>query len=200
MADLENLRISLLAEISAAGDEAAIEALRVAALGKKGSISELLKTLGAMSVEERQTRGAAINALKTEVTDAITTRKTVLKDAAIDARLKAETVDVSLPVRSSPAERGRIHPISQIVDEITAVFADMGFSIAEGPDIETDYYNFTALNFTEGHPAREMHDTFFFQPDENGERKVDRKSTRLNSSHYCASRLPSSACKTQNNK
>src|SRR5690606_31054118 len=177
MADLENLKTSLLAEISAAGDEAAIEALRVAALGKKGSISELLKTLGAMSAEERQTRGAAINALKNEVSDAITTRKTVLKDAAIDARLKAETVDVSLPVRSSPAERGRIHPISQIVDEITAVFADMGFSIAEGPDIETDYYNFTALNFPEGHPAREMHDTFFFQADENGERKVLRTHT-----------------------
>ena len=177
MSDLENLKTSLLAEVTAAGDEAAIEAVRVNALGKKGSVSELLKTLGAMSAEERQTRGAAINALKNEVTDAITARKTVLKDAAIEARLKAETVDVSLPVRSSPAERGRIHPISQIVDEITAVFADMGFSIAEGPDIETDYYNFTALNFPEGHPAREMHDTFFFQPDEKGERKVLRTHT-----------------------
>ncbi len=177
MSDLENLKSSLLTEIAAAGDEAAIEAVRVDALGKKGSISELLKTLGAMTAEERQTRGAAINALKAEITEAIATRKTVLKDAAIDARLKSETVDISLPVRSSPAERGRIHPISQIVDEITAVFADMGFSIAEGPDIETDYYNFTALNFPEGHPAREMHDTFFFQADENGERKVLRTHT-----------------------
>src|SRR5690606_10517544 len=88
-----------------------------------------------------------------------------------------ETVDVSLPVRSSPAERGRIHPISQIVDEITAIFADMGFSIAEGPDIETDHYNFTALNFPDGHPAREMHDTFFLEPDDNGERKVLRTHT-----------------------
>ncbi|MBP1848062.1 phenylalanyl-tRNA synthetase alpha chain [Rhizobium petrolearium] len=177
MSDLENLKTSLLAEIAGAGDEAAIEAVRVAALGKKGSVSELLKTLGAMSPEERQSRGAAINALKNEITDAITTRKTVLKDAAIEARLKAETVDITLPVRSSPAERGRIHPISQIVDEITAVFADMGFSIAEGPDIETDYYNFTALNFPEGHPAREMHDTFFFSADEKGERKVLRTHT-----------------------
>ena len=177
MSDLENLKTSLLAEIAAAGDEPAIEAVRVNALGKKGSVSELLKTLGAMSAEERQTRGAAINALKNEIAEAINTRKTVLKDAAIEARLKAETVDVSLPVRSSPAERGRIHPISQIVDEITAVFADMGFSIAEGPDIETDYYNFTALNFPEGHPAREMHDTFFLQADENGERKVLRTHT-----------------------
>jgi len=177
MSDLENLKTSLLAEIAAAGDEAAIEAVRVAALGKKGSVSELLKTLGSMTPEERQTRGAAINALKNEVTEQIASRKAELKDAAINARLKAETVDVSLPVRSSPAERGRIHPISQIVDEITAIFADMGFSIAEGPDIETDYYNFTALNFPEGHPAREMHDTFFLQPDANGERKVLRTHT-----------------------
>ncbi|HLP66131.1 MAG TPA: phenylalanine--tRNA ligase subunit alpha [Rhizobium sp.] len=177
MSDLDSLKAALLADIAAADGEAEIEALRVAALGKKGSISELLKTLGSMTPEERQTRGAAINALKNEVTEQITVRKTELRDAAITARLAAETVDVSLPVRSSPAERGRIHPISQIVDEITAIFADMGFSIAEGPDIETDYYNFTALNFPEGHPAREMHDTFFLEPDANGERKVLRTHT-----------------------
>lgn len=177
MVELDTLKSELLSQIEAAGDEGAIEAVRVSALGKKGSVSDLLKTLGAMTPEERQTRGAAINALKTEVTDRITARKSELKDAAINARLAAETVDVSLPVRSSPAERGRIHPISQITDEITAIFADMGFSIAEGPDIETDYYNFTALNFPDGHPAREMHDTFFLQPDENGERKVLRTHT-----------------------
>ncbi|NSZ15297.1 phenylalanine--tRNA ligase subunit alpha [Agrobacterium vitis] len=177
MSDLESLKTSLLADIAAASDEAGIEAVRLAAMGKKGSVSELLKTLGSMTPEERQTRGAAINALKNEVTEQLTAKKTELKDAAINARLKAETLDVSLPVRSSPAERGRIHPISQIVDEITAIFADMGFSIAEGPDIETDYYNFTALNFPEGHPAREMHDTFFLQPDANGERKVLRTHT-----------------------
>lgn len=175
--DLSHLQQTLLADIEAAADEAAIEAVRVAALGKKGSISELLKTLGAMSAEERQTRGAVINALKNTVGEAIAARKTALKDKAIAERLARETVDVSLPVRTSPAERGRIHPISQIIDEITAIFADMGFSIAEGPDIETDYYNFTALNFPEGHPAREMHDTFFFQPDEKGERKVLRTHT-----------------------
>lgn len=172
MTELDTLKSQLMSEIAAAADEPAIEAVRVSALGKKGSVSELLKTLGSMTPEERQTRGAAINQLKTEITDLIGERKSGLKDAAIAARLKAETLDVSLPVRQSPTERGRIHPISQIVDEITAIFADMGFSIAEGPDIETDYYNFTALNFPEGHPAREMHDTFFFQPDENGERKV----------------------------
>ncbi|MEA3533389.1 phenylalanine--tRNA ligase subunit alpha [Rhizobium sp. CC-YZS058] len=177
MSDLENLERSLLSEIDAADSEAAIEAVRVAALGKKGSVSDLLKTLGSMSAQDRQTRGAAINALKTRVTDAILLRKSALKDAAIAERLQRETVDVSLPVRSSPAERGRIHPITQVVDEITAIFADMGFSIAEGPDIETDYYNFTALNFPEGHPAREMHDTFFLPADESGERKVLRTHT-----------------------
>ncbi|KAA3514772.1 phenylalanine--tRNA ligase subunit alpha [Agrobacterium vitis] len=177
MSDLESLKTSLLADIAGASDEAGIEAVRLSAMGKKGSVSELLKTLGSMTPEERQTRGAAINALKNEITEHLTAKKTELKDAAINARLKAETLDVSLPVRSSPAERGRIHPISQIVDEITAIFADMGFSIAEGPDIETDYYNFTALNFPEGHPAREMHDTFFLQPDANGERKVLRTHT-----------------------
>ena len=177
MTELTNLQNEILAAVAGAQDEAAIEAVRVAALGKKGSVSELLKTLGGMTPEERQTRGAAINELKTLVTDAITARKSDLKEAAIAARLKAETLDVTLPVRSSPAERGRIHPISQVVDEITAIFADLGFSIAEGPDVETDYYNFTALNFPEGHPAREMHDTFFFNPDEKGERKVLRTHT-----------------------
>ena len=175
--NLESLEAALMAEIAAAGDEPALEAVRVAALGKKGSVSELLKTLGGMSPEERQVKGPAINGLKTRVTEALATRRAELKDAAISARLAAETVDVTLPVRQSPAERGRIHPISQVIDEITAIFADMGFSIAEGPDIETDYYNFTALNCPAGHPAREMHDTFFLPPDATGERKVLRTHT-----------------------
>ncbi len=106
-----------------------------------------------------------------------TARKAELREAAIAARLAAEKVDVTLPVRQSPAERGRIHPISQVIDEITAIFADMGFSVAEGPDIETDYYNFTALNFPEGHPAREMHDTFFLKPGPDGARKLLRTHT-----------------------
>ncbi|MFN4271232.1 MAG: phenylalanine--tRNA ligase subunit alpha [Aliihoeflea sp.] len=177
MSDLKTLEATLMAEIEAASDEAAIEAVRVSALGKKGSISERLKTLGSMSPEERQAAGPAINGLKTRITDAIAARKADLRDAAIEARLAAEKVDVTLPVRQSPAERGRIHPISQVIDEITAIFADMGFSVAEGPDIETDHYNFTALNFPPGHPAREMHDTFFFPPDESGERKLLRTHT-----------------------
>ena len=122
-------------------------------------------------------KGPAINGLKNRVTEALGARKAELKDAAITARLAAETLDVTLPVRQSPAERGRIHPISQVIDEIAAIFGDLGFAIAEGPDIETDHYNFTALNFPEGHPAREMHDTFFFQPDEKGERKLLRTHT-----------------------
>ncbi|MEQ8296098.1 MAG: phenylalanine--tRNA ligase subunit alpha [Nitratireductor sp.] len=177
MTDLKTLEATLLAEIAAASDEAALEAVRVSALGKKGSVSERLKMLGTMSPEERKQMGPAINGLKTSVGEALAARKTELHREAIAARLAAETVDVTLPVRQAPAERGRIHPISQVIDEITAIFGDLGFAIAEGPDIETDYYNFTALNFPEGHPAREMHDTFFFPPGENGERKLLRTHT-----------------------
>jgi phenylalanyl-tRNA synthetase alpha chain len=177
MDELTQLESALAAQIDAANDEAAIEAVRVAALGKKGSISEKLKSLGSMSPEERQSQGPAINGLKNRISEALTARRTVLRDAAITERLSKEKLDVTLPLRASPAERGRIHPISQVIDEITAIFADMGFAIAEGPDIETDHYNFTALNFPEGHPAREMHDTFFFNPDEKNERRVLRTHT-----------------------
>lgn len=177
MSELEELEKTIAGQIEAAADEQEIEAVRVATLGKKGSVSQMLKTLGSMSPEERQVMGPAINGLKARVTEALTARRDALRNAAIDARLEREKVDVTLPVRRAPAERGRIHPISQVIDEITAIFADMGFSIAEGPDIETDYYNFTALNFPEGHPAREMHDTFFFPPDEKGERKLLRTHT-----------------------
>jgi phenylalanyl-tRNA synthetase alpha chain len=164
VADLATLKTELLAAISAANDEAALETVRVGALGKKGSISALLATLGKMPPEQRKAEGAAINALKDSVTEALTARRDLLKSSALDVRLASETVDVTLPVRESPAEIGRIHPLSQVMDELTAIFADMGFAIAEGPDIETDDYNFTKLNFPEGHPARDMHDTFFFNP------------------------------------
>ena len=177
MPTYENLEQGLMTDIAAAADEAAIEPVRIAALGKKGSISELLKSLGAMSTEERMSAGPAINGLKERVNTALQARKSELKDAAINARLITEKVDVTLPVPQSPAERGRIHPISQVIDEITAIFGDLGFAIAEGPDIETDYYNFTALNFPEGHPAREMHDTFFMQPGPDGKAKVLRTHT-----------------------
>ncbi|MEX6507053.1 phenylalanine--tRNA ligase subunit alpha [Jiella sp. M17.18] len=171
------LERDLLEAVAAARDEAELEAIRVAELGKKGRVSEMLKGLGKMSPEERREAGPRLNGLRDRVQSAIAARKADLADAAIAVRLAAERVDVSLPVRSGPAARGRIHPISQVVDEITAIFADMGFSIAEGPDIETDYYNFTALNFPEGHPAREMHDTFFLKANAAGERKLLRTHT-----------------------
>ncbi|SCM77380.1 phenylalanine tRNA synthetase, alpha subunit [uncultured Pleomorphomonas sp.] len=177
MTDIEQLEASILDDIHAAGDEAALEGVRVAILGKQGSVSALLKTLGAMSPDERRTRGAAINALKDRVGLAIADRKAVLKAAALDARLARETVDISLPVRPGPLAEGRIHPVSQVIDEITAIFTDMGFAVAEGPDIETDHYNFTALNFPPDHPAREMHDTFFLKPKEDGSRLLLRTHT-----------------------
>jgi phenylalanyl-tRNA synthetase alpha chain len=177
MSNFDTLEQGLLSSIAAAPDEPTIEAVRIEALGKKGSVSELLKSLGAMGTEERMTAGPAINGLKERITQALQARKGELKDAAINARLITEKVDVTLPVAQSPAERGRIHPISQVIDEITAIFGDLGFAIAEGPDIETDYYNFTALNFPEGHPAREMHDTFFMQPGPDGTSKVLRTHT-----------------------
>src|ERR1700710_475148 len=177
MSDLAHLESTVLADIAAASDEAALEAVRVATLGKKGSISALLSTLGKMSPDERKTEGAKINLAKDTVTQALTARRDILKSAALDARLAAETIDVTLPLREALTEQGRIHPLSQVFEEVNVIFADMGFSIAEGPDIETDDYNFTKLNFPEGHPAREMHDTFFFNPKEDGSRKLLRTHT-----------------------
>ena len=177
MSDLVTLETEILAAVTSAPDEAALENVRVAALGKKGSISALLATLGKMAPDERKTRGAAINAVKDKVTDALAARREVLKSAALDQRLASETVDVTLPLRESAAEQGRIHPLSQVMDELTAIFADMGFAIAEGPDIETDDNNFTKLNFPEGHPARDMHDTFVFNPKPDGSRLLLRTHT-----------------------
>src|SRR5919205_3471793 len=177
MTDLPTLERDLLTQVEGAADEAALESVRVSALGKKGSVSELLKTLGAMSPDERKEKGPAINGLKDRVNEAITARRAALKNAALDQRLNSETVDVTLPLREPPAEAGRIHPISQVIDELTAIFADMGFAVAEGPDIETDEYNFTMLNFPDGHPAREMHDTFYFNPKPDGSRRLLRTHT-----------------------
>ena len=177
MSDLTRLQDELLAAIASAHDEAALEAVRIAALGKAGSISALLKSLGAMTPDERKQKGPQINGLRDAVQDALLARRAGLKDAALQARLQSERADVTLPLPDSMASRGRIHPISQVIDELTAIFADMGFAVAEGPDIETDFYNFTALNFPVGHPAREMHDTFFFSPDAQGERKLLRTHT-----------------------
>lgn len=163
---LDALKSEILAAVDNAADPKELDAVRVGALGKKGSISEQLKGLGKMTPEERKVAGPALNGLKTEIAELIEAKAEELENAALDARLAAEKVDITLPLQKGPMQRGSIHPISQTIDEITAIFSDMGFAIAEGPDIESDYYNFTALNFPEGHPAREMHDTFFMKQQE----------------------------------
>src|SRR2546421_150959 len=168
MTRIDELEREIVGAIALAHDEAALEAVRVSALGRKGSVSELLKTLGTMTADERRQQGPRINGLKDRVTTAIAERRAVLKDAALTQRLNTEAVDVTLPVREPPTETGRIHPISQVTDELTAIFAGMGFAVAEGPDIETDEYNFAMLNFPPSHPARDMHDTVFFNPKPDG--------------------------------
>ncbi len=160
---LDELKAKYLGGIAQAGDEAALEELRLAALGKKGEISLKMRELGQMSPEERQTTGAALNVLKSEIDAALRAKKAALVDAALDARLAAEWLDVTLPGRPRPA--GTIHPVSQVMDEVTAIFADMGFDVAEGPQIESDWYNFDALNIPPEHPARQEFDTFFMARD-----------------------------------
>ncbi|HEV7314486.1 phenylalanine--tRNA ligase subunit alpha [Sphingopyxis sp.] len=165
MSDIEAIRAQLVSEIEAAADAGAVEALRVAALGKAGSITALLKTLGGMTPEERQAQGPRIHALRETVTAALGARKAALDAAELDVKLAADTIDMSLPADASP--RGSVHPVSQVMDELAEIFADMGFAVATGPEIEDDWRNFTALNIPETHPARAMHDTFYFPPQMN---------------------------------
>ncbi|WP_120076371.1 phenylalanine--tRNA ligase subunit alpha [Aurantiacibacter odishensis] len=146
--------------IAEAADLSALEALRVEYLGKQGSISGLLKTLGKMSPEERQEKAPAIQALRQSVADALTARKDEMEAAELEARLATETIDLTLPAPQAP--KGSVHPVSQVMDELAEIFADLGFAVATGPEIEDDWYNFTALNMPESHPARAMHDTFYF--------------------------------------
>ncbi|MBL1419226.1 MAG: phenylalanine--tRNA ligase subunit alpha [Alphaproteobacteria bacterium] len=177
MADLAELEQKISDEIAAADGLTALDNIRINALGKKGEISLLLKTLGKMQPDERKTFGAAVNQLKGRVNQVLAARKTVLEDEELDRRLATETMDVTLPVQADPANQGRLHPLSQVWEEVVAIFADMGFAVADGPHIETDFYNFTALNIPPEHPARQEHDTFYFAPDENGDRKVLRTQT-----------------------
>lgn len=162
--ELETLGETIAGEIAAAQGAEALEDVRVSALGKKGRVSLLMKSLGKMSPEERKVMGPALNGLKVSLTDLIQTKKDVLESAALNARLETERVDITLPV--APEHEGRIHPVTQVNEELLAIFADMGFSLAEGPDIEDDFHNFTALNFPPSHPAREMHDTFFLKQED----------------------------------
>ena len=156
---MDDLRDKYLQAIANAGDEAALEDLRVQAVGKKGEVSLKMRELGKMTNEERQIAGPALNALKNEINSALAAKKEALGDAALDERLRSEWLDVTLPSRD--LRQGSIHPISQVTDEVTAIFADMGFSVAEGPQIESDWYNFDALNIPGHHPARAEMDTFY---------------------------------------
>ena len=160
MTDIAALQAQTLATIAASDSLDALETARVAALGKQGSVSALLKTLGQMSPEERQVQGPVINGLREAVTVAIAERKAALESSALNARLATERLDMTLPAPEDP--RGSIHPVSQVMDELAEIFADMGFAVAEGPEIEDDWHNFSALNIPETHPARAMHDTFYF--------------------------------------
>ena len=175
MTDIADLERDLLSAIAGAADERALDEVRVAALGKKGSIAELLKTLGSMNPEERKTKGPLFNGLRDSIAGAIAARKKQLEDSALDARLHSERVDVSLPAPEIP--RGTIHPVSHVRDEIIAILADLDFKVAEGPDIETDDYNFTRLNIPPEHPARQMHDTFYLKPQADGSRPLLRTHT-----------------------
>jgi len=159
MDGIADLRAKYLAQADAAASPDALEAVRVAALGKKGEISLMMRELGRMDPDERKAAGPVLNALKDEIDAALRARRASLEDAALEERLRAEWLDVSLPGRPRPA--GTIHPVSQVMDELTAIFADMGFAVAEGPQVESDWYNFDALNIAPEHPARQEHDTFF---------------------------------------
>jgi phenylalanyl-tRNA synthetase alpha chain len=177
MTDIATLQTDLMGAIDSADTLDSLEAVRIAALGKQGSVSALLKTMGSMSPEERQTQGPIINGLRESITSALASKKADLETADLNRRLASERVDMTLPAPETP--RGTIHPVSQVMDELAEIFADMGFAVAEGPEIEDDWHNFTALNIPETHPARAMHDTFYF-PDEmasDGQKMVLRTHT-----------------------
>jgi phenylalanyl-tRNA synthetase alpha chain len=172
---LQTLEQSLIEGISAAADETELESLRVSALGKKGAISERMKTLADMTPDERRTAGAELNALKEKIGEAIAAKKATFQAKSLEARLVTEKIDVTLPAR--PETQGSIHPVSQVWEEIVQIWGDLGFSVAEGPHIENDFYNFGALNMPAEHPARQEHDTFYFHPKADGSRMLLRTHT-----------------------
>ncbi|HGG04651.1 MAG TPA: phenylalanine--tRNA ligase subunit alpha [Aliiroseovarius sp.] len=156
---MDDLRQKYIAAIADAADEAALEDIRVAAVGKKGEVALKMRELGKMTPDERKVMGPRLNALKDEINSAIAAKQAALADAALDERLRTEWLDVTLPGRSR--RQGSVHPVSQVTEEVTAIFADMGFAVAEGPQIESDWYNFDALNIPPHHPARQEFDTFY---------------------------------------
>ena len=160
MSDIESLSTQALADIASASTPDALEALRVGLLGKSGSITAQLKALGALPGDQRKAAGEAINRARDAISEALCVRKIALDDAALDARLAGETIDVTLPGRDG--ERGGVHPVSRTLERITEIFGRLGYELADGPEIEDDWHNFEALNFPPHHPARAMHDTFYF--------------------------------------
>ena len=174
--DLSKLEEDLLSEVAASKDLASLDQVRVSAVGKKGRVSALMSKLGSLPAEERKAFGQQVNSLKTKITDAIDSRKATLDAAALEARLTNEVTDVTLPVTGALLE-GCIHPVSQVFDECVEIFADMGFEVAEGPDIETDDFNFGKLNIPDEHPARQDHDTFYLSPGKDGSRLLLRTHT-----------------------
>lgn len=177
MTDTNSLRSTSLQAVESCTSSAALEEQRVALLGKKGTLTEALKTLGSATPEERKTLGAELNKIKQEVTEAIDAKKAALADSELNARLANEKIDVTLPAQPIPA--GRIHPVTQVMEEITAIFADLGFSVADGPDIEDDEHNFDALNIPASHPARQMHDTFYLMGTENQESRIENNGSQF---------------------
>ena len=160
MSDIETLSSQALTDIASAQTPDALEHLRVALLGKQGSVTAQLKQLGALPADQRKLAGEAINRARDTISEALSTRKIVLEDAALDARLAGETIDVTLPGRNPT--RGGLHPISRTLERIADIFGRLGYELADGPEIEDDWHNFEALNFPPHHPARAMHDTFYF--------------------------------------
>ena len=174
LGDMDGLKAEMIGAVDAAADLKALDEVRVAALGKKGRITEKMKSLGQMDADARREAGQRLNQVKDAVARAIETKKTTLERAEMNERLMAEKVDITLPVRSERV--GTLHPIGQTIDEVIAIFGEMGFTVAEGPEIEDDWHNFEALNIPPDHPARQEHDTFYL-PGEHGERKVLRTHT-----------------------
>ena len=175
MADIDYLKEKFLSDISQASDLEQLNEIKIAALGKKGAISEELSKLGKMAADARREAGRIINSVKQDLNYVLTERHATLAKQALEKKLETEKIDVSLPSR--PSVHAKIHPLSRTMEEISAIFSDMGFVIAEGPEIETDEHNFTALNIPPEHPARQEHDTFYLKPDESGERPVLRTHT-----------------------
>jgi len=174
MSDIASVKEKFAAQIARSADLRSLDDIRVSALGKKGEVSQMMQTLGKMSIDEKKVMGPALNGLKKDIAALVEAKKSQLENAALDAALASETLDMSLPVGTA---LGTLHPVQQVMEEMAVIFSDMGFSVAEGPDIEDDFHNFTALNFPKGHPARDMHDTFFMSAEEGEERKVLRTHT-----------------------